>query len=232
MESVGGEDWALKENWALKGEANVAFLVRQMRRALIAVISTTLLFGPCAAAEERFPGVEWEHLPQAQDGWSEAGLAAAQELSRLIGSSTVMVIHYGAIVTEWGDPAKRTELYSVRKNLLSALIDIAVAQGKMSVESTLAQLAIEDNSPSPTDLEKQATVRMLLKARSGVYHAALYETPEMAAQRPARGRWCRRTGCAKARAPIPRPGAVEAMAICGGLPATRKARFRKEVSLR
>jgi CubicO group peptidase (beta-lactamase class C family) len=142
------------------------------------------------------------------------------------------VIHYGAIVTEWGDPAKRTELYSVRKNLLSALIGIAVAQGKMSVESTLAQLAIEDNSPSPTDLEKQATVRMLLKARSGVYHAALYETPEMAAQRPARGRWCRRTGCAKARAPIPRPGAVEAMAICGGLPATRKARFRKEVSLR
>jgi len=30
-------------------------------------------------------------------------------------------------------------------------------------------------------------VRMLLEARSGVYHAALYETPAMAKQRPARG---------------------------------------------
>jgi CubicO group peptidase (beta-lactamase class C family) len=28
---------------------------------------------------------------------------------------------------------------------------------------------------------------MLLEARSGIYHAALYETPDMAAKRPAHG---------------------------------------------
>ena len=36
-------------------------------------------------------------------------------------------------------------------------------------------------------VEKGATLADLLKARSGIYHPALYETPEMAAGRPARG---------------------------------------------
>jgi hypothetical protein len=34
--------------------------------------------------------------------------------------------------------------------------------------------------------EKTATVRELLQARSGIYHAALYKTPAMAARRPPR----------------------------------------------
>jgi len=68
----------------------------------------------------------------------------------------------------------------VRKSLLSALIGIAVAERKISLDSTLAQLGIDDNAPALTDVEKQATVRMLLEARSGVYHPALYETPAMA----------------------------------------------------
>jgi CubicO group peptidase (beta-lactamase class C family) len=36
-------------------------------------------------------------------------------------------------------------------------------------------------------VEKQARVIDLLKARSGIYHAALYETPAMKAKKPARG---------------------------------------------
>ena len=38
-----------------------------------------------------------------------------------------------------------------------------------------------------TASEKGARVRDLLQARSGVYHAALYETPDMAKMRPPRG---------------------------------------------
>jgi CubicO group peptidase (beta-lactamase class C family) len=40
---------------------------------------------------------------------------------------------------------------------------------------------------SITELEKQATVRQLLEARSGVYHAAAYETNGMLEQKPPRG---------------------------------------------
>lgn len=148
---------------------------------------TALLLGHRAIAEDRFPGAVWTHLQPAQDGWSEADLTTAQDWSRQINSTAVMVIHHGAVVAEWGDTVKRTELASVRKSLLSALIGIAVAHQQINLDSTLAQLGIDDNPPSLTEIEKQATVRMLLEARSGVYHAALYETAGMAAKRPQRG---------------------------------------------
>ena len=51
----------------------------------------------------------------------------------------------------------------------------------------MGSLGIDDNAPSLSPTEKTATVADLLKARSGVYHAALYETPGMARLRPARG---------------------------------------------
>lgn len=157
-----------------------------MRRTLIATVLIALLLQPVAAAD-RFPGTEWERIAPAQAGWSEAGLQEAHDWSQQIHSTAVMVVQHGVVVAEWGDTIKRTELASVRKSFLSALMGIAVAEHKISLDSTLAQLGIDDNPPSLTDIEKQATVRMLLEARSGVYHTALYETPGMAAQRPQRG---------------------------------------------
>ncbi len=158
-----------------------------MRRLLLVAILASLLLGRFAAAQDRYPGAAWDQLPPAQSGWSEPLLADVQAWSKQIHSTAFMVVHRGAVVAEWGDTAKRTELASVRKSLLSALIGIAVAERKISLDSTLAQLGIDDNAPVLTDVEKQATVRMLLEARSGVYHPALYETPAMAKQRPARG---------------------------------------------
>ncbi|MBV9965495.1 MAG: serine hydrolase [Alphaproteobacteria bacterium] len=135
---------------------------------------------------ERFPGAEWDHLAPAAAEWSAEQLKAAEDWSGKIGSSAVMVVHHGAIVAEWGDTAARTPLASVRKSLLSALYGMAVERGQIDLKQTVAQLGIDDNEPSLTAEEKTATVRDLLQARSGVYHAALYETPGMAARRPAR----------------------------------------------
>jgi CubicO group peptidase (beta-lactamase class C family) len=140
-----------------------------------------------AAAEDRFPGAEWQHISASQAGWSEAGLATARLRADELHSTAVMVVHHGLVVAEWGDTAKRTELASVRKSFLSALIGIAVARRQIDLDTTLAQLGIDDNPPPLSDVEKQATVRMLLQARSGIYHPALYETPAMAAERPPRG---------------------------------------------
>ncbi|MEZ2219951.1 serine hydrolase domain-containing protein [Rhizobium sp. RCC_161_2] len=100
--------------------------------------------------------------------------------------SAVMVVQHGAVVAEWGDTSKPMELASIRKSLLDSLIGIAVAHHQIDLGSTLQQLGIDDNPPSLSDQEKQATVRMLLEARSGIYHPALYETEAMAARRPAR----------------------------------------------
>ena len=86
-----------------------------------------------------------------------------------------------------GDVATKSNLHSIRKSLLSALIGIAVDERKIDLGATMESLGIDDNEPGLTPTEKTATVGDLLKARSGIYHAALYETPGMARRRPARG---------------------------------------------
>ncbi len=159
-----------------------------IRRAVLTGLLLATLSARMAAAQDRVPGAEWDHVAPSQDGWSETGLVAAKDWSQQqVRSTAVMIIHHGMVVAEWGDISKRTELASVRKSLLSALIGIAVDQRKIDLNSTLAQLGLDDNAPSLTDTEKQATVQMLLEARSGIYHPALYETRGMAAARPLRG---------------------------------------------
>ncbi len=157
------------------------------RRLLSVVIAVLLAFSGGVAAQDKFPGSHWDSVAPADYGWSPALLAEVQEASARLHLTAVMVIHHGSAIMQWGDTTKRTELASVRKSLLSALIGIAVADNKISLDRTLGQLGIDDNAPSLTDLEKQATVRMLLEARSGIYHPALYETRGMANLRPPRG---------------------------------------------
>jgi CubicO group peptidase (beta-lactamase class C family) len=142
-------------------------------------------FGP-AQAEDSFPGAEWERAAPTELGWSEAGLAQARAFSDQIRSSAVIVVHHGRVVAEWGNTTKPMELASIRKSLLSALVGIAVSQRLINLDSTLGELGIDDNPPSLTEVEKGATVRQLLEARSGVYHHTLYETPAMAKARPPR----------------------------------------------
>jgi CubicO group peptidase (beta-lactamase class C family) len=150
------------------------------------LLGALLRFGP-AGAEENFPAAEWERASPAELGWSESVLAQARALSDQLRSSAVVIVHHGKVVAEWGNTTKPTELASIRKSLLSALIGIAVSEGRVHLDSTLGELGIDDNSPALTELEKGATVRELLEARSGIYHAALYETPDMAKARPPRG---------------------------------------------
>jgi CubicO group peptidase (beta-lactamase class C family) len=91
------------------------------------------------------------------------------------------------MIDSWGDIDQRLELHSVRKSLLSALIGIAVSQRKINLDDSVGSLGIDDVPPGLTDTERQATVRQLLQARSGVYHPALYETQGEKRRRPARG---------------------------------------------
>jgi CubicO group peptidase (beta-lactamase class C family) len=64
---------------------------------------------------------------------------------------------------------------------------IAVSDGEVQLDDTMARLGIDDVPPSLSQAEQQATVRDLLEARSGIYHPANYETNEMVTRRPARG---------------------------------------------
>ncbi len=144
-----------------------------------------LLAAALAAAAPRFPGKTWEKARPA--GWSEAKLQEARDYAGTIQTAAVMIIQGGAVVEEWGETARKFNCHSMRKSVMSALYGIHAKGGRIKLGKTLAELGIDDNEPKLTDVEKQATVLDLLKARSGIYHAALYETPGMAARRPGRG---------------------------------------------
>jgi CubicO group peptidase (beta-lactamase class C family) len=140
-----------------------------------------------AAAPEYFPQAQWDHARPEDLGWSIPLLTEAERYSRRIGTSAVMIVQHGRIVAEWGDIARKSNVHSIRKSLLGALIGIAAEAEQVHLGDTLEVLGIDDDGPSLTASEKLATVADLLKARSGVYHPALYESPEMTASRPARG---------------------------------------------
>jgi CubicO group peptidase (beta-lactamase class C family) len=162
----------------------------QLHRRVVAlgILFTSLTFVSVApsALAERFPETDWEQIDADAAGWSREKLAKAEAWSQRIGSTAVIVVHRGAVVAQWGDTAAKTPLASVRKSLLSALIGNAVERGQINLSQSIGSLGVDDNEPSLTADEKTATVRDLLQARSGIYHAALYESRGMAAQRPPR----------------------------------------------
>ncbi len=157
------------------------------RRTLKIVVAALLWSGPVVAQVQRYPGASWEQVPPAQSGWSAPRLDQAWERARAGGSTAVVVVQHGALVASWGETSTSVLLNSARKSLLSALMGIAVQAGQVHPDDTLARLRIDDSWPGLTSEEKLATVRDLLEARSGVYHAANYETLGMRSGRPPRG---------------------------------------------
>jgi len=121
------------------------------------------------------------------EGWSSEKLAHAMLYAHELGSSAVIVLHDGELVLEWGKTNLRMWSHSVRKSLLSALYGIGVQKGLIELETSLADLGLDDRPPVLSEQEKQATIRDLLQSRSGVYHEAAAEIRYMKRRRPSRG---------------------------------------------
>ena len=141
-----------------------------------------------ASAHCAFPKHEWSRIDHAQQAqWDVQKLSLAHQYADRIHSSSVMIVQCGRVVEEWGDPTKKITSFSVRKSLISALYGIYSAEGVIDINQTLEQAGIDD-SPSPLSKdERQARIVDLLRARSGVYHAADFETDFQKKIRPARG---------------------------------------------
>lgn len=165
-----------------------------MSRFIALSIAASALLAPSAAASRAcsadmaartYPGRDWSSALPAAAGWSAAGLDAAW--ARAAGKfSAGIVVHRGRIVAQFGDVAAPYETRSMRKAFLSAIIGQLVAERKVRLDSTLAELGIDDITPL-TETEKSATIRHLLTARSGIYLPAAYVVPGDADDVPARG---------------------------------------------
>lgn len=84
-------------------------------------------------------------------------------------TSSLLVLRDGATVVELGDATRASYVASVRKSLLSILFGIQVAAGRVRLDATLGDLAIDDVG-GLLPIERTARLRDLLTSRSGVYH--------------------------------------------------------------
>ena len=173
----------------------------RLRSAFSVILQILVVLSPCAAGEypteqwkawlerstNRYPQETWlKYADPEEAGWSCEELEQARAFFDKIDSAAVIVVYDGAVLAAWGDVETRYMCHSVRKSLLSALYGVHVAEGRIDLDKTLAELNVDDKPPL-TDAEKRARVIDLLTSRSGVYHPAAYETQRMKEQRPQRG---------------------------------------------
>ena len=88
-----------------------------------------------------FPRDSWETAASVQAlGWSAERIAALETNVESSGSAAFMIVTRGRIVASWGDTARTFWTHSVRKSFMSALIGMAVAEGKIDATRTLGEL--------------------------------------------------------------------------------------------
>ena len=138
-------------------------------------------------AQDYTPAERWQKVVSPElMGWFSEGLAEARARSERLGTSALIIIENGVVVDAWGKLDEHYQSRSMRKSFLSMLFGRLVADGRLKLSDTLETLGIDDNSPLTAE-ERQATLYDLLTSRSGVYHAANFETSSMRRKRPERG---------------------------------------------
>ena len=158
---------------------------------LAILVAATACATPRASATAHvYPGASWDSIPSAASaGWSKAGIDSVRARLATMPTTGFMAVVGGRVLVSYGDVDTLTYLASVRKSILSMLYGNYVASGKVSLDKTLAEIGIDDHG-GLTAQERQATVRHLLSARSGVYHPAsnagddLAFAPERGSQPP------------------------------------------------
>lgn len=160
--------------------------MRKLTCLLFYVLLLLFLLSSTVIASEYYPGVNWEKISPEEAGFNAESLVLARRFVDTLDSIGGIVLYDGKILIEWGNVTSKGEMHSVRKSFISALYGIYVDEGKIDLNASLAQLGIDDKG-GLTEQEKQAKISDILKARSGVYHEAAYETKSMKANRPLRG---------------------------------------------
>jgi len=153
----------------------------------IAILVAGFSLSPRTFADAPYPGATWTRVKPEDHNWSSSKLNDAWLYAQAIGSGAVLIVDDGVVVGQWGAVDRKWPCYAIRRGFLSALYGVAVAEGQIDLAKSLGQLGIDDLPPSLSTQEKLARVLDLLKGRSGIYHPAATDSPEIIAHRPQRG---------------------------------------------
>lgn len=119
---------------------------------------------------QEFPTKEWANVTSPEKyGLSAEVRERVDAMLDGLSTTSFMAVAAGKALYTYGDVSEVSYLASTRKSILSMLFGKAVAEGKIDLDLTMADLNIdEDHGLLP--IEKTATLRNLLISSSGVYH--------------------------------------------------------------
>jgi hypothetical protein len=110
-------------------------------------------------------------------GWDLQKVDEAFRYACEIGTTTLIMVTDGKVVCSMGDVTVPYRVHSVRKTLLSALVGQHAGTGpnQIDLDSTLAEIGIDDDPHPLNDLQKETKVLHLIKSVSGINHLAAAE---------------------------------------------------------
>jgi CubicO group peptidase (beta-lactamase class C family) len=149
--------------------------------ALCCACTSLMMLGACTSTPEKqrtaadvatYPTVSWDVIPPSSLGDAcRHDLDAAREYLHTLDSTAVMAVQDGRVLFSYGPVQTVSILFSARKSVLSMMYGQYVANGTIDLGRSLADLGLDDIG-GLLPIERQARLRDLLSARSGVYHAA------------------------------------------------------------
>ncbi len=124
-----------------------------------------------SCSTQNFPETEWETNKEFEkDGWK---MEALEEAYKYLVESTfitgLVIIHKGKMIFEYGNIKENSYVASCRKSITAMLYGPHIKSGKIKLDKTLRELGIDDVG-GLLDIEKQAVIKDLISARSGVFH--------------------------------------------------------------
>jgi CubicO group peptidase (beta-lactamase class C family) len=142
-----------------------------MRLLTLFCLACVAFSGLALAADlpRTFPAENWERVQPEAANTSPARLEVLRAWLKTQKTTSMMIVVGGRSVFEYGDVTKVTKIASVRKSILSMMYGKYVAEGKIDLDKTVKELALNDVKPF-LESEEQATLLNVLMARSGIYH--------------------------------------------------------------
>jgi len=141
-------------------------------RLSLALVVAFTLSTSLNAADAVWPVPEWETAQPADVGTNAAKLDEVGKLLEASGAKTGLVIRNGRIVAEWyfhgGSRDAKHLVYSTSKSFASTAAGLAIADGKLSLDSKVGEF-LSDVEPAA---KRDVTVRQLLSMSSGIHNNA------------------------------------------------------------
>lgn len=133
-----------------------------------------------------YPDQKWTYAPPESFGYSNEALLEVKDYFEDIGGQAMIIIKNGYVIASYGDVEVPIPNFSIRKSFLNCLLGIEYDKGNLDLDTSLQSLGIDDRDRLSAS-EKKATIEHLLKASSGIYHPANYESRQQKNTRPPRG---------------------------------------------